>query len=1221
MSSLRGSLKAKVASSVLSITTALWLGGMGYFLPVAANAVTADELQAQIQSLLAQIATLQSQLAGLSGGGTSGFSHVFNTNLSQGMDNSEVAALQQALDLEGCFTFASYTGYFGSITRDGVNCFQNKYASEVLTPLGLTGATGYVGPGTRAKLNALYGTGGTGTGTGTGTVPSGSDTLTVVAGQQPADSLAVDNAQGLPFTVFTATAGGSDVTIDSVTVERQGLAADASFSGVVLLDGDGLRIGLSKSFNSVHQAVLSEDVVVKAGMTKTFTVAADMAADNATRVGETPLMAVTAIKLTGNTTLNASLPIKGAIHTINASLVIGSLTMSIGPLDPGSSVNKKVGDANGYTFSSIKMTAGSAEDVSLKNIRWNQSGSVASSDLANTKIVVNGTEYAAVVSSDGKYYSANFGDGISIEKGFSAEISIKGDIISGSGRTVDFDVFRRTDLTVKGKIFGYNITPPNGADDSGTDDGQFHLDTNPWFDAYQVTIDTGTITVENSTEVPAQNIAENVVDQVIGGFNVDTKGEPISVGQIIFNLSGPTGSTDTTAADVTNIVLVRKDTNTTVAGPQDGSSSANTVTFTETVIFPVGKHTYVLKGKLGTDFDNNNTIAASTTPSTQWTSVTGQTTGVSITPAPTSAVTGNLMTLKAAVVTLSVQSTPIAQDLVAGSNQFLFANYELDATNSGDDIKFASIPLEYGRYGTAVTDVTACKLYDGAAAVSEEVNPSAVGSSTSFTFLGTGFTVPKGTAKVLGLKCNVSSGAPAASRIQWGYSNAGAAAAATGIQSGQSATVTENGGSGQIMTVQSGGTYTVVNDSTPGYRIANAGTTGVVLLRLKFSASFESLNVKRVNFQLTGTASNTPVDLASQQVTLWDVTANKQIATAIFGSNSDYATSTLIADGDFMIAKDGSRTLEVKGDMSGIGVSGPSTESGHLMLVNWDGDADGLTGGNYAVGVGSATNITPSGNDTALTAGVRIMKAYPSFTKIDLTTSERILKTGSDRTFYKFKVTAVGGDVEFYKFTFQISSSTGSIAKGTTSKYSLYAYTDSGFSTVDSAFSASGILNADQCYYPGAQPANWGAGNPNTRGIHDVDIELFMDSSATTCGDTNTSTTTYKVPSGLTRYFRFAADVASVETVTGTESMEVDLRGDAAYQTVVCTTGGCGVGMSTAELGRATVLDTNTNDDLIWSPRSTSTTNALTDVDFTNGYEVPGLPATRMAHEVMTSEN
>ncbi|MDP2676135.1 MAG: hypothetical protein Q8O83_00400 [bacterium] len=1227
MSSFKGTMKAKIASTVLSVTTALWLGGIGYLIPVAAQAQTVADLQAQIQALLAQIATLQTQLSGLSGG-SSGFSHVFNTNLSMGMTSDEVKALQQALDLEGCFTFGSYTGYFGPITRDAANCFQNKYASEVLTPLGLSAPTGFVGAGTRAKLNALFGTPTTPT---TPTTPVSAGSLLVAAGTQPADSLAVKNAQGVPFTVITLSAGASDVIVDSVTVERQGLGADSAFSGVVLIDSDGTRIGLSKSLNSLHQATLTEDFTIKAGTTKTVTVGGDMAASLSANVGEAPILAVTAIALKGTATLEGSLPIKGAIHTANNSLTIGSVTNAIGPLDPGSSVNKKVGET-AYTFTSVKFTAGSAEDLLLKNIRFNQSGSAASSDLANVKIVVDGTAYDAKVSDDGKYYSASFGAGVSIAKGFSTEVSVKGDIVDGSSRTIDFDIFRRTDVTFYGKTFGYNISPPNGTDASGTDDGAFHEDTNPWFDGYQVTIDTGTLTVENSSAVQSQNVAENVPDQAIGGFNVEIKGEEISVAQIIFGL-GTTGTGD--PADLTNISLVRDD-GVVLAGPADGvvvSGSYGTVTFTETIIFPVGKKTYTLKGKYGSDFDNNDTVHASTTPSTQWTTVTGQTTSVSITPSPSSAISGNTMTLKAAAVTISVSSVPLAQNVVAGTSDFLFANYELDATNSGDDIRFASLPLEYGTpVGGTATNLTACKLYDGATIVSDGVDPSAVGSSTSFTFLGSGLIVPKGTVKTIGLKCNISTGAAANTGFRWGYSTA-SSPTPTGVTSGQSATVTENGSGdgtgvvGQTMTVQTGGTYTVTDDSTPGYSIVQSGTTGVTLAKLKFSASFEDIDIRRVNFELSAVATNSPIDLIGQKVSLYD--GSTWLADATFGANGDFATSSVIASGAFRVPKDSSKTMTVKGDIGGITVSGPLVASGDFLQVQWDAGALGLSGGNYGVGVGSGSNISPTGSDTTIT-GVRIMKSYPSFAKIDLSTSERTMQTGSDRTIYKFKVTAVGNDVQLYKFTFQLSSSTGNLANASTSGYSVYAFTDSSFASPDTSFSTTGLLNAENCAYPTDAILLFGGmfkssdktaaveatDNVSVIGLDNTDINVNFNK--TTCG---TATTTYKIPSGETRWFRFAADVYGVETSSGEESFEVRLMGDAAYPTATPHPDENINATDKIAMASATFIDTDTNDDLIWSPNSTTTSIALTDLDFTNGYLVPGLPTTNMSFETLTSSN
>ena len=47
------------------------------------------------------------------------------------------------------------TDYFGPATRAALIRFQDTYRADILTPVGLAQGTGYFGPSTMAKVNAL----------------------------------------------------------------------------------------------------------------------------------------------------------------------------------------------------------------------------------------------------------------------------------------------------------------------------------------------------------------------------------------------------------------------------------------------------------------------------------------------------------------------------------------------------------------------------------------------------------------------------------------------------------------------------------------------------------------------------------------------------------------------------------------------------------------------------------------------------------------------------------------------------------------------------------------------------------------------------------------------------------------------------------------------------------------------------------------------------------
>lgn len=1194
---LKTSKTAKIVSGIIGFSMVLSLfAGVGVQ-TAGAQGITATQLVELLIGLGIIPADKAEQARGAvagvtTGGGTTGgqvgSNYTFTKNLQVGSTGEDVRQLQIVLNGDGvniattgAGSPGNETSYFGPITKAGVIRFQNKYASEILAPVGLINGTGYVGASTRAKLNMLTSKPTTPpvitppvitppTTPGTTPTPTGGSVTVSSAGIQPMNSLAPQSAARLPFTKFTLTAGATDVSIDSVTVERVGLGEDAVFSGVVLLDENGNQVGIAKTLNSNHQTQVGDGFIVKAGTSKTFTVGGNMASSLTSYAGQVVGLSVVGVNTSASVT--GSLPINGALHTVNFSLTIGSVTNNRGPLDPNSSVTKEVGTKD-YTFSSIKVTAGSAEKVKLNSIRWNQSGSAGAGDLANVMTYVDGVAYPTTVSTDGKYYISNFG-GIILDKGASKEISIKADVVGGSGRTIAFDLYKTTDLNISGETFLYGITPPT----SGTG----FASTNPWYDASVVTISAGSITVSKATSVASQNVAINLSNQPLGGFEVEVIGEPISVASMVFNVTLGGEASGADVDDLTSISIVDGN-GSIVAGPVDGNATPQTVggdgkvTFTDTITFPIGKGIYTLMGKIGTDVTNNVTILASTTPSSDWTTVTGQTTGNTITPSPATAVTGNTMTAKAASVTISVSPNPVAQTVVSGASGFTFANLQLDATASGEDIRFSSLPLEYNIGGNTATNVKNCRLFDGTtdlSTVSNKVDPTAAASSTTFTISG-GVTIQKGAVKTLALMCDIAAGSTGT--YSWGYDSS-SSPTATGLTSGQDASITENDSPGQLMTLSAGGTLTVTLDSSsPSYNVAASGQR-ITTTILKLHAANEAIDLTKIALQLTNTASSSSSDLAS--VTLWD--GATQIGTAAFSGTQTNATSTLTTP--LRIAKDSDKLITVKVDFAQIGVAQTGT-SGHLVAVDYDGtDPTGTQG----VGTASGTTISHSSTSDTASSGVRVFKSVPTIARISqlcATNPAPCFPTNTlsngEKVLLRYKVTAdANGDVGIYKFTLNIATTTANVTG-----VNIYAYRDSNFSTPVSGLSASGQMQVTNILASGN--STW------------VSSATDLDVVAQTSGSADT---VIAISAGESRYFEVRGTVAN--SAAGA-SVSTQLQGDAGFPSL------------SGFMASATDIDADTNDDFIWSPNSTTSVSS-TNNDFTNGYGIPGLPTTNLTAEVLS---
>lgn len=141
-------MSKKIVAVGVSAATMLWLTGAAMLVPVA-GAATAAELQAQIDALLAQIASLQAQISGDA-------SATYTRDLTLGSTGTDVTSLQtylvaqnkgaKAQALAAAFAAGTAKGYFGPITQAAL--------AEYQAAVGISPAAGYFGPITRAHLAA-----------------------------------------------------------------------------------------------------------------------------------------------------------------------------------------------------------------------------------------------------------------------------------------------------------------------------------------------------------------------------------------------------------------------------------------------------------------------------------------------------------------------------------------------------------------------------------------------------------------------------------------------------------------------------------------------------------------------------------------------------------------------------------------------------------------------------------------------------------------------------------------------------------------------------------------------------------------------------------------------------------------------------------------------------------------------------------------------------------
>jgi hypothetical protein len=1008
----------------------------------------------------------------------------------------------------------------------------------------------------------------------TPTTTSNGTLLVSLASDTPASSIVLKNSARAPFTKINLTATGGDVIVDNWAVKRVGVAQDSNFSSVDIVDltTNAPINDTGKTFTSEHVANFTENLTIPNGTTKSVMLVGNMGTGNS---GETPALALQSITLVGGS-VSGNFPITGNSMTINTSIVIGSATMTWPGAYNNATSTLEVGKKD-YAFFSFSLGAGSTEDVQFSQVKVYQAGSASlTTDLTNLKFYNDGTLLASGTNVGSSYINFTF-SALTIPKGQTKQFVVKGDVSSGSARTIKLGLYRATDLLVKGLTYGANIAPTMSG--SGT-----HASTNPVMQDNTFTISAGTLRVGQSSTVAAGNITVGS-NQTLGAFEFEAKGEPVVISALTLNI---TSTSATTVGDALQAVkLVDKDGK-TVAGPTDVTFPASTlkVAFSDTFTVPVGVGVYKVVATMATNggWATNDTIYMSITPSSGIT-CKGDQTGLSITADPTSAINATTQTLKAAGLTVTKNSTPTNKSVIKNSQGVWAASWTFDATNAGEDVRITSLAIRASSTGT-FNNLT---LKDAGVALSPvNAAPSKSANTTSTFALSSPIVVTKGTSKVIDLYVDIGSNSVAGEVGSFGIT-ASAAVTAYGVTTGNVATATVIASNGALLTVANAGSLTVSQDaSAPSSRLVVAGTTGVTLSEVRLKATNEAVDITKLYVSVSPIGATTTGAEATSRALLKGAYPGTYAQVAkvylkldgvIVGSTAGYSlgqadTQINLNRGDLTVAEGTTgKKLSVVGDLVQIGTNQPGIANAGIQV--------GLLGKNHftAYGNGSNGSVVPTYTDSTGTPVV-LHKAVPSVVIATPTN-----KLGATSVLHEAKISAVGGSVGLYRLSYDVTSSTGVVLNNF-------------YTRLASCGSCSGVSDGSQL--------------SATKDIsNDATTQYAGHQIVAATMDVNQSHGKYYL--GIAAGATAVIDLyASATLTTSADTVSTALLGDAATSTPASNVGASAGGFTVMDKGNFVWSDLNLND--------ANTQAALDAMQWYNGYLVSGLGSTATSTPVTIGE-
>lgn len=974
MNEFKKSKTAKVVSGFVGVAMAAMM------LPGVASAATVEELTAQINALLAQVAALQAQLGSGSGATTGGAcAYVFTKDLKMGMTDSEVMNLQKVLNMSadtqvaasGVGSSGMETSYFGGLTKAAVIKFQNKYASEILAPVGLTAGTGFVGAATRAKLNAMCAGSTTGGSTGGDNTSGGSTTGGVVGGgvsvsldaTSPMGKTLISGQGVATLAVFKVmNMGTTPAKVTTLKLKRTGISSDSTLNNVYLYDGAGNRLTDSASV-ATGMITFTDSaglMTVPAGASMSVAVRADI---NTGTNGQTVGVMLTDVVADVGTV--SGTPVSGAEMTIAAQPAgiatadfTGVTTPTGGSIDP----------QNDYTVWQRTVSIGS-RDTMMSAIRFQQIGSAYLDDIQNFRLYVDGVQVgSAVAKADAnRFVSFNFATPVTLKAG-SHVVKLVGDVVGGSGRSFQFSLRRVVDVEIWDSQLNIVVTPTVG-------NAAFAA-----VDAGSTSVNAGTITITKATDSPSGNVVLNGSAVTLAKFTVRAAGEKMKVENLAVNFTG----TSTPGGKLRNGALF-------LDGVQIGST-ADILGTTAGTVYNLGSSMQLEPGKdyvleVRADVFNSGTggaflagdtitvgIVAAASPNVYRMSSLGYISNT--------AVSANQVTVASGALTLSKYTAYANQTVTSPQTAYKLGEWRV-TTGSTEGVNVDTFTLTLaGDLAATSTDLT--NLYIVYGSKTSTVKSNAASSQT----WSVNEPLAPNTTLSIALYGNLASG------IAAGKFTAGTlTVSGTSQSSGQA--VTSSAVAGQTITVGSGTLTTALDASTPVSALVVANSMPK-LASFKYTAQNDAFTLVDVGVTVGSSAAAAAI---SEIVFKDGSTELKRVP-----MNNTAATGTAL---NVTVPYNSTKVIDVYAQLGGIGTGFATTSSNvGVSLVS--------TKYRNSNGVELYENTVRAGNP------MYAFKTKPTITNVVLPTT--VLANGT-MAIAKVQITAdAGGTVAWRKMTFKVAT-------------------------------------------------------------------------------------------------------------------------------------------------------------------------------------------------------